>query len=158
VKINDAVVGAIIAVLGIVILAHVQGYPTIPGQKYGPALFPGIAAAGFVICGCLLVMRGVRERRAGGRWVAFGAWARSPQHVGNFLAIVAALVFYIAAAETLGFLITATLLLVGLFLKFGVRLALAAPVALVAAVTAHLLFYKLMRVPLPWGVLEPFAW
>lgn len=157
-KINDAVVGAIIAVLGIAILVHVQGYPTIPGQKFGPALFPGIAAAGFVICGGLLVARGIRERRAGGRWLALGAWARSPQHVGNFLAIIAALAFYILAAETLGFLITATLLLVSLFLKFGVRLALAVPVALLSAALAHLLFYKLMRVPLPWGVLERFAW
>jgi putative tricarboxylic transport membrane protein len=31
-------------------------------------------------------------------------------------------------------------------------------IALVAALLIHAAFYKLLRVPLPWGVLMPIAW
>jgi len=154
-KLNDAIVGALLAALGIAILVHVQGYPTIPGQKYGPALFPGLAAAGLVACGALLVRRGIRS---GPPALVFAAWMRSPRHAANFLLVIAALVFYIVAAERLGFLPTGFLILAALFWKLGVRWAVAAPTALVATIAVHFLFYKLMRVPLPWGVLQPLAW
>jgi len=155
VKINDAVIGALLAALGIAILVHVQGYPNIPGQKYGPALFPGLAAAGLVACGALLVRRGIRS---GVPLLVLAAWTRSPRHAANFLLVVGALVFYIVAAEPLGFLPTGVLILLVLFRKLEVRWAIAAPTALVATIVVHFVFYKLMRVPLPWGVLQPFAW
>jgi putative tricarboxylic transport membrane protein len=154
-KLNDAVIGVLLAALGIAILLHVQGYPTIPGQKYGPALFPGLAAAGLVACGALLVRRGIRS---GASLLVLAPWVRSPRHAANFLLVVAALAFYIAAAEPLGFLPTGFLILAVLFRKFGARSTLAAPVALVATLVIHFLFYKMMRVPLPWGVLQPLAW
>mgnify|MGYP000887924636 CR=1 FL=1 len=31
-------------------------------------------------------------------------------------------------------------------------------IAAVATMVIHFAFYKLLRVPLPWGVLTPFAW
>jgi putative tricarboxylic transport membrane protein len=34
----------------------------------------------------------------------------------------------------------------------------AALIAVIATLVIHTAFYKLMRVPLPWGVLTPFAW
>ena len=50
-KISDAVTGAALAVLGLVILWHIQGFPEMQGQKFGPAWFPGIVAAGLAVCG-----------------------------------------------------------------------------------------------------------
>ncbi len=45
-KLNDAVWGALLALLGAaILLVHVQGFPRIPGQNVGPGLFPGIARA-----------------------------------------------------------------------------------------------------------------
>ena len=38
-------------------LVAVQGYPKIPGQPVGPALFPGLIAAGLCIAGVMLVAR-----------------------------------------------------------------------------------------------------
>jgi putative tricarboxylic transport membrane protein len=32
------------------------------------------------------------------------------------------------------------------------------PLALFLPVLIHLIFYKLLRVPLPWGVLQGIAW
>jgi putative tricarboxylic transport membrane protein len=154
-KVNDAVVGACLIALAIAILVHIQAYPLIPGQKYGPALFPGVIAVGLIGCGLLLVRRGVR---AGRPLFAFASWMRDPSLVTNFLAICIVLVFYIAAVGTLGFIPTATVCLVALFLKLRVRVLPAIVVALAATLVIHTLFYKLLRVPLPWGVLEPVLW
>ncbi len=154
-RINDAVVGACLIALAIAILVHIQGYPLIPGQKYGPALFPGVIAVGLIGCGLLLVRRGVR---AGRPLVTLADWLRDPTLVTNFLAICAVLVFYIAAVGSLGFIPTATIALVALFLKLRVRVLPAIVVAIAATLVIHTLFYKLLRVPLPWGVLEPVLW
>jgi putative tricarboxylic transport membrane protein len=154
-RINDAVVGACLIALAIAILVHIQAYPLIPGQKYGPALFPGVIAVGLIGCGLLLVRRGVR---AGRPLVAIAPWMRDPALATNFLAVCAVLLFYIAAAGTLGFIPTAILCLVALFLKLRVRAVPAIIVAVAATLVIHTLFYKLLRVPLPWGVLEPVLW
>lgn len=154
-KVNDAIVGALLVALAIAILVHIQGYPLIPGQKYGPALFPGLIAVGFIATGALLVVRGVRAGRPLAR---FAPWLGSRALVTNFVAVVAALLFYIVAADRLGFILTGFLLLLGLFVKFGVRAGRATLIAAIATLAIHSAFYKLLRVPLPWGLLERFAW
>ena len=65
----------------------------------------------------------------------------------------AAFVFYLLAVQRFGFLVTATILLLVLFLQLRVKPWLAVVVALAAALVIHLAFYKLLRVSLPWGVL-----
>jgi putative tricarboxylic transport membrane protein len=155
-KINDAIFGAVLLLLGIVILVHVQSFPTIPGQQYGPGLFPGTAAAGLVVCGVLLVISGLRER-AGARWIEFAPWTRSRAHVVAFGAIVLGVVAYILWADALGFLVIAPLLLFAWFLALGVAPVRATIAALVATAVIWYAFYKLLRVPLPWGLLQKFA-
>ena len=154
-RVNDAIVGACLIALAVAILVHIQGYPLIPGQKYGPALFPGVIAVGFIATGAILLVRGLRQ---GAPLVVPGPWLRRPALVTNFLAVCAALVFYVVAADPLGFVIASIVFLGVLLLKFGVRTMVALPVAIVATLLMHTLFYKLLRVPLPWGVLERFAW
>jgi len=155
-KINDAVFGAVFALLGAVVLVHVQSFPNIPGQQYGAAIFPGLVAAGFVVCGVLLVMSGARARGEGG-WFAAGDWMRSSRHVLAAAAIVAGVAAYIALAERVGFLLVAPILLVVWFRVLGVRWGAALLAAAVTTVVIWYGFYKLLRVPLPWGVLTPYA-
>ena len=45
-----------------------------------------------------------------------------------------------------------------LFAVFRVRARWVVPLAIVVTLIIHYAFYKLLRVPLPWGVLERFAW
>src|SRR5512134_1421136 len=99
-KLSDSLVGAFLIALAIAILVHIQSYPLIPGQNYGPALFPGVIAVGLIGCGLLLVVRGVRARLP---LIAFSDWMRDPAMVTNFLAVCAVLLFYIVAAQRLGF-------------------------------------------------------
>jgi putative tricarboxylic transport membrane protein len=157
VKLNDAVFGLLLIALGAAVLLAVQGYPKIPGQPVGPALFPGLVAACLCVAGVLLVARGWRLR-AGQPWLAWGAWVRSPRHVLALAVLLGSVVFYIFAADALGFLPVAATILAALFLVLGVRPPVALAVAVIASLAVHTAFYKLLKVPLPWGVLQGVAW
>ena len=51
--------GAALVALAAVILWHIQGFPAMPGQKFGPAWFPGLVAVGLMACGALLIVQGL---------------------------------------------------------------------------------------------------
>ena len=156
-KLNDAVFGAVLLALGAWVLFGVQGFPKIPGQPVGPALFPGLIAVGLCACGAMLVWSGLRERPRGA-WIAWDDWVRSPRHVLALAVLLGSIVFYIAASKWLGFLPTAMLILLAMLLVLRVPPGRAVLIALVATLVVHFAFYKLLRVPLPWGVLTPYAW
>ncbi len=156
-KLNDAVLGLLLLVLGAAVLFIVQDYPTIPGQDVGPAMFPGLVAVGLCIGGFLLMVRGLRAR-ASVPWVRMDDWVRSPRHVLALVLLIGSVLFYIFAAQQLGFLICALLILLALFRVLQVPLGQSVLIAVLAALVIHFAFYKLMRVPLPWGVLLPYAW
>jgi putative tricarboxylic transport membrane protein len=125
-----------------------------PGQKYGAALFPGIIAAGLAICGVLLVVRGAKS---GAAWVVFDGWMARRRPMAGFIGVLLGLALYVVLADTLGFHLTGFVLLLGWTLVLGARPAVAVPVAILAPILIHLAFYKLLRIPLPWGVLQSFA-
>jgi len=154
VKINDAVTGAALVVLGLFVLWHIQGFPEMQGQKFGPAWFPGIAAAGLAICGAMLVVQGARS---GQRWLVLEEWMSRKRPVAGFVSVIVGLAFYVVASEPLGFHLTGFVLLLAWMRILGTRLSLALAVALVATIAIHLAFYKVLRIPLPWGVLERLA-
>jgi len=125
-----------------------------PGQKFGPAWFPGLIAFGLGICGMALVFLGIR---AGGYWVQFPEWVRSSTARAGVLAVLGGLLFYILAADKLGFHFTAIAILAVWVRVLGASWRVTAAVALLAPLIIHLAFYKGLRVPLPWGVLERWA-
>jgi putative tricarboxylic transport membrane protein len=79
---------------------------------------------------------------------------RRTRPVASVASVVAGLVFYVLAADALGFHITAAALLLVWSRLLGAAWKLALPVALAATLVIHLAFYKLLKVPLPWGLLE----
>ncbi|MES2785767.1 MAG: tripartite tricarboxylate transporter TctB family protein [Pseudomonadota bacterium] len=156
-KFNDAIFGLLFVALGGAVLFAVRGYPSIPGQQVGPALFPGLIAVGLCIAGLVLIVTGVMGR-AGQPWMQWEDWVRSPRHVIALAVLIGSIVFYIAASNWLGFLPIAFLILMAMLLVLRVRVGLALAVAVVATLVIHFAFYKLLRVPLPWGLLTPWAW
>jgi putative tricarboxylic transport membrane protein len=125
-----------------------------PGQKFGPAWFPGLIAAGLGLCGVGLVFSGVRQ---GGAWLRFSDWLYRARPRTAVAAVIAGLLFYVFTADALGFYLTALLILVVWMRVLGASWRLAVPVAVVATLVIHLSFYKVLRIPLPWGILERFA-
>ncbi|HEY6511408.1 MAG TPA: tripartite tricarboxylate transporter TctB family protein [Burkholderiaceae bacterium] len=151
-KINDAVFGALFGVLSLLVLWTIQSYPRIPGQNFGPAAFPGLAAFGLAVCSLLLVVQGLRAR-GNAPWFTAGEWMRRPAQLIAFVVTVAGLALYVVASEKVGFLIIGTLIVAALMLALRVRVIVALPAALIATLVIHIAFYKGLRVPLPWGVL-----
>jgi putative tricarboxylic transport membrane protein len=157
VKLSDAVFGLLLLALGAVVIAVVSSYPTIPAQRVGPSLFPALIALGLVIGGLILIVRGWHER-ATVPWVRFEPWVHSPRHVAGALGVIGSVVFYIVVVDWLGFLLTSLGILTVLFRLFGVAFGRSIVIAAIATFVIHFAFYKLLRVPLPWGVLTGIAW
>jgi|SRR2546423_7506979 len=160
-KINDAIWGALLLLLSVAILIHIQSFPNIPGQKIGPSLFPGFIAVGLATCALALIATGLAARRGDGKQVAWldeEPWMRSPRHIAALALVIGVNVFYILFVDVLGFIPTGVIYLAALFAVFGVRTRWILPLALLVTLAIHYSFYKLLRVPLPWGLLERFAW
>lgn len=160
-KLNDAIFGLLLLALGISVLGIVQSFPKIPGQQVGPALFPGLIAVGLCVGGLILLVRGWRMHSPEGGavpWFAVEDWVRSPRHLLGFVVLVGSVVFYMLASQALGFLICSTLILTALFCVSKVPLSRALLIAAIASLVIHFAFYKLLRVPLPWGVLKNYTW
>jgi putative tricarboxylic transport membrane protein len=155
-KLHDRVAGLLIAVAGAALVLHARTFPSMPGQRVGPALFPILIGVGLLICAAVLLVSGFRERSA--PWLQVDPWLRRPRMVLNFGLVFADLVFYALAVGSLGFHLTAVIFLSILMLAFEVPRARILPLALVVAVAIHYGFYGLLRVPLPWGLLEGLAW
>ena len=85
--------------------------------------------------------------------------AKKPHGLHGLLVLLppALLLFYMFAVERLGFIVTAALIVLIAALAFGAKLRLALPLAALAPIGVHLVFYKLLRVPLPAG-LVPMPW
>ena len=156
-KLNDAVVGLVLLALALTVLVVAGSYPTVPAQRVGPGLFPSLIAIGLGIGGVILMARGWRQR-ATVPMVRWDPWIRSPRHVAGFFTVIASVVFYVTVVDQLGFILTSIAILTALFRVFAVPWRRSIVVATVATVLIHFAFYKLLRVPLPWGVLTPYAW
>lgn len=154
---SDRITGGILLLLGALSFWGGSRLPGVPGQEVGPAVFPMLVGGGLVLCGALIIL-GIGQ--------SFEEADPEPQeaHAGLALwlgerralaALVppALLVFYALASETLGFLITAALVVLAAALALGASARLAIIMAIGAPPFVHLIFYKLLRVPLPEGLL-----
>ena len=156
-KIHDTLFGLFFLALGTLVLYAVKGFPNIPGQPVGPALFPSLIATGLCISGVMLVIKGLRNQ-VKTAWFEWEDWVHSPRHVLALCVLLGSIVFYIAFANSFGFFATSFIILVALFKALRVAWRRTLIVSLVATFLMHFAFYKLLRVPLPWGVLTPWAW
>jgi len=152
-RLNDALLGAVLIGFAGWVWWLTGFFPRFPGQDYGPNLFPRILAAGIGLCGAALVLRGLQAR---GPLITLEDWVRDPARLLSFLLLPGAVLFYIFSSDWLGFIPTAFALLLTLFLWFRARPVVALPVAAGMTLLMHWLFAGLMRVPLPRGLMDSF--
>jgi putative tricarboxylic transport membrane protein len=69
----------------------------------------------------------------------------------------ALLLFYVLVVDRIGFIPAAATIVLIASLTLGAPWRLAVPLAALAPIGVHLIFYKLLRVPLPDGFL-PMPW
>lgn len=148
---TDRRVGIALAALGLAVLWTARSFPDVPGQKLGASSLPMVVGVGLVLCAIVLVLRSLRGAAVAG--------VQSPprdEHFGSAAVIVAVALAYILLADKVGFLLVAPPLLIAIFVALRVRPGPAIAWAVLGTVVVHVTFYKLLRVPLPWGVLRPF--
>jgi putative tricarboxylic transport membrane protein len=173
-QVSDRITGAFLIALGGVAAYAGSRLPPVPGQQVGPNVFPTVVGIGLVVCGALIALRvghrfeeqaeanpAADSNTAPAPAPASAQWWRGPAAGWwRHLAVIvppALLVFYVLLVEHLGFIATAAIMVLASELVLGGRLRLALPLALVTPFAVHLVFYKLLRVPLPIGLI-PTPW
>ncbi len=145
-KLSDALLGGTAAILGAATFAYVQSFPKMPDGTPGPSLFPQILGILLVIFGGAVVVQSMRPH--GGENEHFERAA-----VIKAGLVLVAIAVFIGLVERLGFLITGTLVTGSLMLVLGVRLRVALPTTIFLVIGSVILFERILRVPLPVGLL-----
>ncbi len=164
-QLSDRTTGLFLVGLGGITAYAGSTLPPTPGQQIGPGIFPIVVGLGLVLCGGLIAL-GI------GRHFEDEAEADLALHQNTAAPVatestltsalrtlvpIACLVFYVLAVNTLGFVLTAAVMVGVTARALRAPLVLALGMALVAPPFVHLVFYKLLRVPLPDGLL-PMPW
>lgn len=164
---SDRVTGLFLVALGGAAAYGGSLLPPVPGQPVGPNVFPMVVGAGLALCGALIALGVGRrfEEEAQADLAAHSDESALAKEEAAFsgarglLALIppALLIFYVLAVDRLGFALTAGVIVLVAALALGARLRLALPLAIAAPLFVHLVFFKLLRVPLPSGLL-PMPW
>jgi putative tricarboxylic transport membrane protein len=149
---TDAFVGLGLAVLAVAVMWSARAFPDVPGQKLGAAFLPMLVGAGLLLCAIALMVRSWRGRA----YAHDTAVEAGSEHFGSSMVIIGVVLAYVFLSERIGFLIIAPLCLLAGFLVFRIEWRRALLWAVVGTLVVHFSFYKLLRVPLPWGVITPF--
>ena len=156
--------------IGLVVLGGLAAWggsklPPVPGQQVGPNVFPMVVGIGLVLCGIMIALGIGRsfEEAADADFVAHGGDAVSEQDSSSpwygLRALIPPLLifFYVLASERIGFILTGAIMIFITAVALGAKPKHALPLALIAPFGVHLIFYKLLRVPLPPGLI-PTPW
>ena len=158
---SDRITGPFLIGLGGLAAYGGSRLPPVPGQQIGPNVFPMVIGAGLVLCGGMIAL-GVGRRFEEEAEADLAAHenpppaseaAHGPLYGLRALVPPALLLFYVFAAERIGFILTAAAIVLVMAKALGASWRLALPLAAIAPFAVHLVFYKLLRVPLPAGLL-----
>lgn len=166
---SDRVTGLFLVALGGVAAYGGSRLPPVPGQQIGPEVFPVVVGIGLALCGAMIAVgigRSYEDEaeadlaRISAENEADGVPAAAHHSRWWELRVLippALLLFYYYTVDRLGFLPTAGVIVLIASLALGARARLAIPLALLAPLVVNLIFLKLLRVPLPSGLL-PLPW
>jgi putative tricarboxylic transport membrane protein len=163
--IPDKISGIMLVGLGAAAAYGGSLLPPVPGQQVGPNVFPMVVGFGLILCGALISL-GVGSALEREAQADLAAHSERPQPAASHSRLVngaktllppVLLIAYVFVGDALGFLPTAFAIVLAVSLAMGARLKLALPLALIAPVIVQLVFVKLLRVPLPPGLL-PTPW
>jgi tripartite-type tricarboxylate transporter receptor subunit TctC len=140
-------------------------FQSVQSGPVGPMVFPGLAAGVFGLS-LITILMGTRRRTAdvGASTSSVDSPLNGTSSSGGAIAlptpramllsgcVVGAVVFYMLAADSLGFVVTASVILFVMTKLLGARVLTAGAVAVVESVAIYELFSGLLRVPMPIGI------
>ncbi len=133
-----------VGLLGLAAVLLARDFPPIPGQAYGPGLFPMLIGAGLIACAIAAALQSPKPREAPpttSARIAALAYALAP--------LVVLLAWDAAGWPLIALVLSAALLMLG-----GARPIVALVAAFCFAAVTWALFAMLLRVPLPRGPLD----
>jgi putative tricarboxylic transport membrane protein len=146
-KKNDIIAGGIFIALGIFIFTQTWNYPSPEKGHPGPDLFPNILALLFIGFGLALIIKARKLIFAKAEIVS------GPRRISNALIVLAIVAVYVGVVNFVGFLVTSAVLLFLLMKKLGVTILKSAVASVIITLFINLMFSKILRVPLPYGIL-----
>jgi len=151
-RINDFLLGLVMALLGAVTIWGSRNFPSMPRQDYGAGTFPSLIGAGLVLLGLLLAIRGWPQRR---QWLVWQASVAMPRTLLCLVVVIVSMMAYVLLVPVLGFpMVSVVLLTLLIGWLSGGRWWLAGIVAGTATMVIWLAFAELLRVPLGLGILH----
>ncbi len=152
-RLNDALIGGLLLAVGCAIILMAQDLPGMPGQDFGPSLFPTIIGCGFLACGAVIGLRGLKQfSRAS--LISFADWLDDPKKIVTGLWLIVGMMIYIAAFDAVGFILLSIVYVGGMMLILRVRPLWAAVWSVTVTVLVFELFTRMLYVPLPAGLLD----
>lgn len=152
-RLADALTGGAVLSGAALLLWQAQALPPMPGQRFGPSTFPTLIAIVMGGAGLVILARGLRSL-AGTRLVEIGPLAHDRRTQAACLWLVLGLLAMLLLWRPVGFPLLASTYSLGLMLILGVRPLKAILWSTGTALAVHLLFTRLLLVPLPPGPLR----
>ena len=161
-RLPDRVTGLFLVGLGAAAAYGGWQLPPVPGQPVGPNVFPLVIGTGLALCGLAIAFGIGHSFEEEEELIPVEGGQPTPPPAGRFYGLrallpPALLLFYVVVADRLGFIITAALIVFVTSTALGAKWKLSLPLAALAPIGIHLIFSKLLRVPLPAGLL-PMPW
>ncbi|MEM6383957.1 MAG: tripartite tricarboxylate transporter TctB family protein [Pseudomonadota bacterium] len=147
-QVNDRFLGGLVIVAGVAVIAGTLGFRELPGQQFGSSFFPRLIGSAMILSGLALAMA-----RTDTPWLAVSQMVQGAQGL-KVASVFVAVLLWVFISPHLGFIATTALMITGLIVIAGGRVLSAALTGLGVAVLLHLIFSVLLRVPLPFGLVE----
>ena len=150
-RLADGLSGAAVLLGALSLLWAAAGLPDMPGQRFGPATFPTLIALAMGAAGLVILWRG----RAGRPLLDIGTLGRDRRAQAAVVWLLGGLVAMLVLWRPLGFPLLAACHSGGLMLILKARPLASIFWAAAVALMVHLVFTRLLLVPLPAGPLGP---
>lgn len=146
--------------LGATLIVNTASLEPVAHIEFGPALFPTIVGWIMIALSGLAAFDAARAPVGGGETNSEQPELRETldrRRIILFAAFAAAPLVYVALAPVLGFLLTMPIIVGGLSFIASGKLVRSVVLGIALTVLLHIVFYQVLRVTLPWGVLANYA-
>jgi len=147
---KDYLGGGIFTALGVFIWFLTFQFPVLDDGHPGPSLFPRVLGTLFIFFGSLVVSHGWRAGRVREETPLEN---ELPLNYFNPILVIVLIAAFIALATRLGFILSGAGILFLLMMKLRVPLLKRSIVSVALACFVFFIFSKVLRVPLPIGLL-----
>lgn len=151
-RIDDRVLGVVLALLALSIIWQAQTIPSVPGTTFGPSLMPTLIGVVMAACALAVFLGGLRSAGAG-PLIDVSVWRGQTRGLICAAWAILGVVAGIAVMPLIGFPLFGLAYALPLMLLMGARPVAAVPVAVLVVICAYAVFKRVLSVPLPAGPL-----